>query len=164
MKPQRSCCVCQQSSSPSIHAAICSVTSWMAHPTSCSAARPAPRHLRKSAIPEGLLKSKAEFQLHIKGEASVFKQSTPEAAAGKQKGLHSAFIHCVLLTWAAHSQHGGFPQCWVPTSALPEIPGTCRLWEPPQASCHLHRWDSPRGNSHPLCKGSFMPRRAQQTL
>lgn len=149
MKPQRSCCVCQQSSSPSIHAAICSTTSSMVHPTSCSTARPAPRHLQKSAIPKGFLNSQAEFQLHIKGEASVFKPSAPEFTEPGSRETKKAFIlPSPSLSWAAHSQHGEFPRLWVPTPAPPAIPGTCRLWGPPQASPH---------HAGPPCRGGVAP-------
>lgn len=172
MKPQRSSCVCQESNSPSIHAAICSVTSWMGHPTSCSTAQPAPRHLQKFAIPEGFLNSKAEFQLRIKGEASVFKQSAPEVAGSgsRETKRPSLCLHPprppVLggsqptqgLSWALGSHP--CPPCnpW-DLQALGPSPGI-----PPPGWTTLQRWDSPRGNSHPPCRGFFVPRGAQQML
>lgn len=110
MKPQRSCCVCQQSSSPSIHAAICSATSSMVHPTSCSTARPAPRHLQKSAIPKGFLNSKAAFQLHIKGEASVFKPSAPEfTEPGSRETKRPSFCLHLPCPGLLTANTGNFP-------------------------------------------------------
>lgn len=172
MKPQRSCCVCQQSSSPSIHAAICSATSSMVHPTSCSTARPAPRHLQKSAIPEGFLNSKAEFQLHIKGEASVFKPSAPEfTEPGSRETKRPSFclhlpcppvLGCSQPTWGLSQALGSHPSppCnpW-DLQALGASPGI-----PPPRWTSLWRWGSPRGNSHPPCTGFFVPRGTQQML
>lgn len=152
MKPPRSCRACQQSSSPSTHAAICSATSRTGHPTSCSAAQPAPWHLQKSAVPKGFLNSKAEFQLHIKGKMSVFKQRALHVAGSGSREL-KGFLSAVCL----HPPCPPVLGCSQPTQGLswtlgshpspPCSPRTCRLRGPLQVS--PTRQDDPAEEGQP---------------
>lgn len=112
--------------------------------------RPAPRHLQKSAIPEGFLNSKAELQLHIKGEASVFKQSAPEAAGSGSRETKKTFI---LPSPTMSSCPGSQP-----TRGLSRVLGAhpsppCNPWD-------LQAWRSPQASPHqagPPCRGGTAP-------
>lgn len=98
---------------------------------------------------KGISKLKSCISIAYQGGSFSFEAERPRIHRAWQQGNKKAFIlPSPSLSWAAHSQHGEFPRLWVPTPAPPAIPGTCRLWGPPQAS--------PR-HAGPPCRGGVAP-------